>query len=328
MTVVEALHPGELPKGQVSKLQVELGHDGLGRPMRLPVLAARGPKAGPVFGITAVVHGNELNGIPVIQRLFRKLDPSTLRGTLVACVVVNIPGYLSNERQFLGSWDLNHAFPGRARGNSVQVYAHRFTERVVRHFDVMVDLHTASFGRVNSLYVRADMTQELTARMAYLHRPQIIVHNPPNDRTLRGRAEQLGIPAVTIEIGNPQRYHGDFIRRTLQGVRSVLADQKMVRQRPLTPGPEPVLCRRSDWLYTDTGGLLEVFPQVNERIDKGQRIAEILDPWGDLVAEHHAPAAGIVVGKSVNPVAPTGARVLHLGRIADDQDERFVRRTS
>jgi predicted deacylase len=328
MTQLEALIPEALPAGRVSKLQVELGHDGLGRPLRVPVLAARGERPGPVFGITAAVHGNELNGVPVIQQLFRKLDPTALRGTLIACVVVNIPGYLANERQFLGAWDLNHAFPGRPRGNSVQVYAHRFTERIVRHFDVLVDLHTASFGRVNSLYVRADMTQELTARMAYLQRPQIIVHNPPNDRTLRGRAEQLGIPAITVEIGNPQRYHGDFIKRTLQGLRSVLADQHMVRQRRLTPGPEPVLCRRSDWLFTQAGGLLEVFPQVTERVTKGQRIAELLDPWGDLIAEHHAPGDGVVIGKSVNPVAPTGARVLHLGRIAEPDDPRFIRRTA
>ena len=324
-TVVERLSPDSLPAGELSRLQVEVGHDGLGRPVRLPVLAVRGRKPGPVFGITAVVHGNELNGIPVIQKLVRSLDPSTLRGTVVAVVVVNVPGYLANEREFLNSWDLNHHFPGKPRGNSAQVYVHRFMDRLVQHFDVLVDLHTASFGRVNSLYIRADMREDLTAQMAYLHRPQIIVHNPPNDKTLRGRAHALGIPAITVEIGNPQRYQGDFIKRTIQGVRATMASQGMLKKRPLAAGPAPVLCRRSDWMYTEGGGLLEVFPKVTDAVKKGERIAELVDPWGDRLAEYTAPVDGVILGKSVNPVAPTGARIVHLGRVATDQDG-FVKR--
>lgn len=324
---MKVLDPLGLALG-LNKLQVELGHDGLGRPLRLPVLAVRGARPGPVVGITAALHGNELNGIPVVQRLLRSLDPSALRGTVVAVVVVNVPGYLANERNFLATWDLNHIFPGKAKGNAAQVYVHRFMERVVKHFDVLVDLHTASFGRVNSLYIRADMREQATASMAYRVRPQIIVHNPANDRTLRGHAATLGIPAITVEIGNPQRYQGDFIKRTRQGVRAVLADLKMVRSRPLVPGPPPVLCRRSEWLYTDAGGLLEVFPKVTDQVKKGDRLAEVVDPWGDVIAEHFAPYDCVVIGRSVNPVASTGGRIAHLGRLADPEDPRFIRRQS
>ena len=42
-----------------------------------------GLKPGPTVGIAAAIHGNELNGIPVIQRLFREIDVKQLRGTLV-----------------------------------------------------------------------------------------------------------------------------------------------------------------------------------------------------------------------------------------------------
>jgi hypothetical protein len=63
---------------------------------------------------------------------------------------------------------------------------------------------SASFGRVNSLYVRADMTDARTNRLARLQNPQIIVHNTGPDGSLRGAAMALGKPAVTIEIGNPQ----------------------------------------------------------------------------------------------------------------------------
>ena len=322
--IVDRLDPESLAPGELTNLQIQIAHDSLGRPIRLPVIAVRGAKPGPVIGITAALHGNELNGIPVVQRLLRDLDPARLSGTVVGVVVMNPPGYIANERTFESTWDLNHAFPGRADGNSAELYVHRLIERVVRPFDRLIDLHTASFGRVNSLYIRADMTAEATARMAYLMRPEIIVHNPPNDRTLRGHAENLGIPAITVEVGNPQRYQRGYITRSVRGVRAILAADGALRARPRAPLPDPILCASSEWLYTKEGGLLEVFPAVCERIAAGEPLAEVRDPWGDLSASHAAPYDAVIVGRSVNPAAPSGARIAHLGREAAPGDERFV----
>ncbi|WP_146658770.1 succinylglutamate desuccinylase/aspartoacylase family protein [Enhygromyxa salina] len=324
-TVVERFEPEEWPAGQISRLLLQLAHDGLSRPIELPVLVARGAKPGPILGLTAALHGNELNGIPVIRRLFERLDPKTLRGTVVGVIVVNVPGYLNHERGY-GQWDLNHMFPGNPRGNAASVYVSRLVDRLVRRLNLLVDLHTASVGRVNSLYVRADMTNPEAARIAYLQRPQIIVHNPPSDMTLRGAAAELGIPAVTVEIGNPQRFHSDYIKRTLTGLRAVLADQHMIRTRAVKLGPPPVLCERSYWTYTDHGGLLEVSPEVTEHVEAGQTVARLTTPFGDLIAEYAVPEAGVVVGHSVNPVAETGARILHVGVPAVDGDPRFHQR--
>ncbi|PRQ07857.1 succinylglutamate desuccinylase/aspartoacylase family protein [Enhygromyxa salina] len=324
-TVVERFEPEELPAGQISRLLLQLAHDGLSRPIELPVLVARGAKPGPILGLTAALHGNELNGIPVIQRLFERLDPKTLRGTVVGVIVVNVPGYLNHERGY-GQWDLNHMFPGNPKGNAAAVYVSRLVDRLIRRLNLLVDLHTASVGRVNSLYVRADMTNPEAARIAYLQRPQIIVHNPPSDMTLRGAAAELGIPAVTIEIGNPQRFHSDYIKRTLTGLRAVLADQRMTRHRTVSLGPAPVLCERSHWIYTDHGGLLEVFPEVTEHVEAGQTIARLTTPFGDLIGEYATRESGVVVGHSVNPVAETGARILHVGVPASEGDPRFYPR--
>jgi predicted deacylase len=315
--VVRELNCDELPIGRISRLLVEVAHDGLSRPVQLPVLVGRGAKPGPVLGLTAAIHGNELNGIPVIQHFFSRLDASMLRGTVVGVIVVNVPGYLNHTR-FFGHWDLNHQFPGSPRGNAASVYVRRVFERIIRKFDLLIDLHTASHGRVNSLYVRANMTHPESARMAYLQRPQIIVHNEASDRTLRGAASDLGIPAITVEIGNPGRYHRDFIKRSLTGLRAVLASHKMLRKRPVKAGPPPILCERSRWIYTDAGGLLEVFPKVTDQVEAGQTIARLTSPFGDLIADYLAPHAGVVVGHSVNPVAETGARILHLGVPATD----------
>jgi predicted deacylase len=221
--------------------------------------------------------------------------------------------------------DLNRIFPGSPHGNVAQVYAHRIMERIVRRFEFLVDLHTASFGRINSLYIRADMKHSQCARMAYLQRPQIIVHNPPRDRTLRGSAMARGIPAITVEIGDPQRFQPRYIRRSRLGLHRVLADAHMLPKRAVAEGPEPIICDHSYWLYTDRGGLLEVLPDATERVNKGQDVAVLRNAFGDVIRTYCAPEDGIVVGKSVNPVGQTGARILHLGIVAPE-DHTFLRR--
>lgn len=324
--VVESLDIESIPKGQLTRLLVSLTHDGLSRPVQVPVLVARGTKPGPVFGMTAAVHGNELNGIPVIHGLFERIQTQSLRGTVVAVLVANVPGYLMQQRRFEDDFDLNLIMPGRASGNASGVYAHRLLDRIVKHFDYLLDLHTASFGRVNSLYIRADMTHPVTSQMAYLQRPQIILHNPASDYTLRGAAMEMGIPAITVEIGNPHRFHPEYVKRTLRGVRAVLAEAGMLPKRPMAEGKPPILCQRSYRIFTDCGGLLRVFPHVTDTFEEGEVIAELRNIYGDVIREYRAPEAGIVIGKNVNPVAQTGARLFHLGILATEDNQFLPRR--
>ncbi|MBT6888980.1 MAG: peptidase M14, partial [Gemmatimonadales bacterium] len=138
------------------------------------------------------------------------------------------------------------------------MYASRLLDRIIGNFDYLVDLHTASFGRVNSLYVRADLSDETTRSMALRQRPQIILHNSPGDRTLRGAAMERGIPAITIEVGDPQRFQSRFIKATRNGIWSMLADAKMLPKRKQAEPKPPIMCSSSNWIYTDRGGLLEV----------------------------------------------------------------------
>ncbi len=311
--VVEHLDLESLAPGSVTRFRVDMVRDGMGEMIRLPVVVVRGTKPGPKVGFTAAIHGNELNGVRVIQRLVPSIDPATLAGTVVAVPVVNVPGYLANRREFNDNADLNRVMPGQARGTMSQVYAHRFIDRVVRHFDYLIDLHTASFGRVNSLYVRADMRNPYTARMAYLEGPEIVVHNASADGTLRSAAAAMGVHAITVELGDPQRFQRDRIRSSVLGAFNVLEHLEMVPERPAPLTIDPVICGRSYWIYTDRGGLLDVFPEVCDRVKAGQVVARVSDMFGDTMCEYTVPEDGIVVGKSVNPVNQAGSRILHLG---------------
>jgi predicted deacylase len=321
---VDTIDLETLPTGHVSRLKLGLVHDGLGNTIDVPVLVMRGERPGPVFGLTAAVHGNEVNGIPVIHRLFEKLEARKLKGTVVAIPAVNVPGIHNHTRVFNDGVDLNKIFPGKEDGNTSQVYVHRLCETYIKHLDYLVDLHTASAGRVNSLYVRADMKTRTTARMAYLQRPQIILHNEPSDGTLRDYAMEQNVPAITVEIGDPSSYNPEYIKLALAGVRAVMAEIGMIPKRKRLMTHQPVLCESSYWLYTHHGGLLEVFPNVTDHIEQGQHIARLTDIYGELIEDYHAPEAGVVIGKSENPVGQSGSRIVHLG-IPTKDPEAYLR---
>lgn len=70
--------------------------------------------------------------------------------------------------------------------------------------------------------------------------------------------------------------------------------------------------RRSRWLYTTRGGLLQVFVQVGRRVAKGATVAVLLDVFGREVESYAAPTEAWVVGTTAGPVAQTGTRVVHL----------------
>ena len=313
--IITKLNIEKAPKGKISKFLLNLVTDGMGIPIYVPIIVARGKKDGITLGLTAAIHGNELNGIPVIQRIFNEIDIKSLKGTIVGVPVLNVPSLIRKKRRFIDGTDLNHIMPGKEEGNVSQVYAFRLFDKIIKKFDYLIDLHTASFGRINSYYIRADMKTKSTRKMALLQNAQIIVHNPPSDGTLRGAAEELGIAAITLEVGDPNRFQKGMIRSGLTGIHNVLHELEMIDGQIDKPEKTAVICKSSYWIYTDIGGILTVHPNVTELIKKGQVVATMRSIFGDVIKQYYAPEEGIVIGKSSSPINQSGGRIIHLGII-------------
>ncbi len=313
MDHIRRLKVEDFPKGQITETWFHIINNGIGEAVRIPIMIARGVEDGPVVGLTAALHGNELNGIPVIQRLFKELNVNELKGTVVGVLVANVPALLLEQRRFVDDVDLNRIAPGRPDGNRSQLYIYRLIHRVVKYFDYLIDLHTASFGRINSYYIRADMDDPVSARMALLQNPDIILHNPPSDSTLRGNADDRDIKSITVELKDPHIFQYDVIKESLTGIRNVLYDLQMLRGQITYPEEYTYLCRSSYWTYTDEGGILRVLPKLGQFVSKGQVIAEVQTIFGKVVKRYEAREDGIIIGKSVNPINQSGSRIIHLG---------------
>ncbi len=69
--MVRELVLDSLPPGKVTRIKLAISVDEMGEWISVPVLVAKGHFAGPVLGLTSALHGNELNGIPLISSLPR-----------------------------------------------------------------------------------------------------------------------------------------------------------------------------------------------------------------------------------------------------------------
>ena len=153
-----------------------------------------------------------------------------------------------------------------------------------------------------------------------LQNPEVIVHNPPSDGTLRGAAEEIGIPSITVEVGNPNVFQRSMIGSSLIGIHNVLSYLGFTQDAVIEPESPPIICRESYWLYTQEGGMVRVLSNTKTIVEKDEIVAIQHDIFGDRMNECRAPERGIVIGKQVSPIGQSGGRILHLGILSDEQD--------
>ena len=309
----ELLKLSDFKRGEVHRLYIHISDNSLGHPWKVPAIVIRGAKKGKVLGITAALHGDELNGISTIFKLLEDVSPSNLVGTLILLPISNVPGYLMNQRYFSDNVDLNRIMPGKSEGNASNVYANELINKVISKFDYLLDLHTASYGRVNSLYIRADLDNDECRTLAYLQNPHIIVKKYDESGTLRAWANENGIPSITIEIGNPNAFQHSLIDETLVGILNTMRYLKMLEGDVQDMVADTTICDHSFWIHSPKGGIVDVIPNLTERVAKGQVVAKVYDVFGLVKEEVKASRCGIVIGKNVSPNCDAGTRLVHLG---------------
>ena len=83
------------------------------RTVSLPVAITHGSAAGPVLAVTAGIHGAEYVPIVAVRQFIRDLDPTQMRGTIVACLQSS-PAAFQERSAFVNPLDgqnLNRSFP-------------------------------------------------------------------------------------------------------------------------------------------------------------------------------------------------------------------------
>lgn len=321
---MDALQIGEfiiLP-GEQRKIELPVAKLYTDAEVSLPVHIIRGKKPGPIIFISAAVHGDELNGIEIIRRLISQKTFKILRGTVIAVPMVNVYGVVNQSRYMPDRRDLNRCFPGSTKGSLAGRVAHIFLNEIVKHCDYGIDLHTGAIHRSNLPQIRADMSDEETKTLAQVFGVPVILNSNLVDGSLREAAVKIQTKVLLYEAGEALRFDEFSIRAGMKGIINVLNHLHMMR-KPLSKKKllAPYIANSSGWLRANASGIVHNKVNLGDLVKKGDVLAEIGSPYGDVIDVVKASRAGIVIGKQNIPLVQEGEAMFHIAYFTeDDQD--------
>lgn len=299
-----------------SRAQVELPVSRLitGAQMSMPVTIFHGPTNGPTVWISAAIHGDELNGVEVVNRVLADLDPKKIHGTLLAVPVVNVHGFINGDRYLPDRRDLNRSFPGSPKGSLASRTAHIFMNEIVKHCSVGIDLHTASDNRTNLPQIRADLENPETKQLAEMFGASVIMHSKQRTGSLRYAGTKAGSNVLLYEAGEPLRFNRDAISVGVAGVRRVLRHLEMADWDG--PDPEPVReSRSSSWVRASRSGVARLDVEIGDEVTHRQVLGTIIDAYGKRLSTIRASRGGLVVGRTLYPVSNRGDALVHIASL-------------
>ncbi|BFU78507.1 succinylglutamate desuccinylase/aspartoacylase family protein [Arcobacter sp. 15-2] len=318
----------EIPRGMNVTVNIELPKL-YNTPTQLPVRVIRGKKDGPTVFVSAAIHGDELNGIEIIRR-FRKLNIlKKLSGTLVLVPVVNVYGMMNLSRYLPDRRDLNRSFPGSSKGSLAGRVAKIFFDEIVSKCDLGIDLHTASIHKSNLPQVRTNIENDYTFRLAKAFGAPVVLHSALRDGSLRGIAQEKGVPILLYEAGEALRFDESSIRIGVNGLVNVLRANEMLPKVIRKKSPKvPIITKSSKWIRSIESGMLRTIKALGDTVKENEIIAYIDEPLGDDSYEILSPFDGIIIGKSEIPLVQEGDAVFHIANfknlnIAEDKIEYF-----
>jgi predicted deacylase len=320
---IRLFDPAALPRGE--KLVVELDVTTLpdGNPLRLIALSVSGRVAKPLV----VVHGDEYEGMVAIPEIFRRLEPAALRGTVVAVPICNVPAYQAATRSSpIDGLNMARVFPGDPAGTITQRIAYWLGERIMRHADLIVDLHSAGIAYNLPMLVGYHDPGDAMGRRAReiaMNFGADIVWGHPDiaaGRTMSFAAEH-GIPGVYTEAPGAGRVRPVDFESFVNGVLNSLQVMGMLEGRPPARRPAHRLHGSGDLdhiIGSNQSGIFVAHVQLLEDVRAGQLLGEIRNPAGQTVEEIRSPAAGVVIATRGLLRVHAGDGLFSLAQRADD----------
>ena len=277
-----------------------------------PVLVINGRKPGPTVCLTGAIHGDELNGVEVVRRVMYDINPKKLAGTLIGIPIVNLQGFQRSSRYLSDRRDLNRFFPGEPNGSLASRIAYSLFHEVIKHCNYLVDLHTGSLRRDNLPQIRADMSNPKVAEYASYFDKIAIVHNAGSPGMLRTVANEFGINALTMELGESLRIQENHIEAGTYSINSLLDKLEMYPRTFIWGDPSPTYYD-STWLRAESGGILFSEMNIGDRISKGDVLGIVTDPITNHSSKLIAHVDGKIIGMAVNQVVIPGFAAYHIG---------------
>ena len=164
-----------------------------------------------------------------------------MNGTVIGIPIVNLDGFRRGSRYLADRRDLNRHFPGSPKGSAADRMAYSLFHNVIRHCEYLVDLHTGSLKRTNLPQIRGDLGSETVFDFSRHFGGITVLHGVGAEGTLRRAAENIGIPAITLEAGGPNQLDKASVDAGVNALETMLQNLDIQPTLRFWGTPAPVL---------------------------------------------------------------------------------------
>jgi uncharacterized protein len=310
---------GQLVRGAIKvPAGVDAGYD-------IAVAVVHGARPGPVLAIVSGAHGTEYASIIAVERLIDAVRPADLSGTLILVPLVNPASF---ERMVphvnpVDNKSMNRFYPGTLSGTQSERASFAITKEVIEKCDHLIDLHGGdldeslrpySYWTVTGNQQQDERSRDLVLAFGLDH--IIIAADRPKDpnasRFLENTASTRGKPSFAAEAGHAGTVETDDVNALVNGSLNVMRALKMLAGA-YKPVEHPVWIEKTITMAAEDGGIFYPSVKRGTYVDKGTKVGYVTDYLGQVIAESHAPEAGVITFIRAVPSLKKGDTIATVG---------------
>ena len=306
----------EIKPGQKKILSFDIARLHTHTKIEVPVIVERSRKAGPVILLNAGIHGNELNGVEIVRDLLVKKYTKPQQGVVISIPTLNVFGFLNQNREFPDGKDLNRSFPGSKTGSLASIFAFHMMKEIMPHIDYCIDFHTGGAKRFNSSQIRISRNKPELLELAKIFNPRFIVYASQREKSFRQAAMTIDKKVLLFEGGKSLDFNQRITNRGVDGTIRLmhhLGIRDFSKELETSKYSKAIVIQNSTWLRAKYGGLFRFFVKDGIKVEKGDVIGIISDPYGRFESKVKIPQSGHIIGINHAPIVYKGDAIVHLG---------------
>lgn len=282
--------------------------------VEIPVTVINGVHPGPTFWVNAAIHGDEPEGPLACMLARERIDPAALRGAVVLVPCVNPLAFSAAERGNpldTFAYDMNRIYPGKSGGHFTERLADAHWQAMKDVADLEISIHS---GGAHSFLDKAIFVDErpesVELAMAMGAGWGCIMSNFTKSGSPMAALNGAGKVGITVELGGrsytaPERfrYVGEELANSILNIcyHYDMLDGAATYPDDATKGQQEALLAPASGIFLPEKGV-----DFLTMMKKGDRIAKILDIFGDEVGVLNAPADGMFFGLRALPNVNAG----------------------
>lgn len=290
---------------------------------KFPLTVINGAKEGKTLLITAGIHGGEYPCIETAIELAQELKPEELSGQVVIIHPVNLKGFYDRAAYIFPEDEekknLNRLFPGDPNGTIGDKVAYVLTTEYQEKSDFYIDMHGGDIPEVLPPYVYHPGIGDNKEVLSYADQASRYVTNAKyNFRSVATTGAYnscaiRGIPSILIERGGGGIWSREEVDNYKDDVINVMKFLKIVDGMPKEPSGNTIDVTKAVYLDATATGCWYPTVKLEEKVKKGQKIGEIKDVFGNLLAEYFAEFDSTVIFIGVSLAIKEGDAIITYG---------------